>query len=162
MCNLCLCVYVYAPTPIFPPSFSSFLLVFLLSFQQLFSFFFYISLPNYFPESGTPGSSDQPGGKSCVRIQVWVFLPSHNPFFFHTPPSFFLLSSLLPSRTPILPFPIFPCPPPLSEPLGKQLFSPLVVLTVGNGKSLTEPHFYFINGCTIYCSISIYCLHKNL
>ena len=136
MCNLCLCVHVHAPTPIFPPSFSSFLLVFLLSFQQLFSFFFYISLPNYFPESGTPGSSDQLSGKSCVRIQVWAFLFAFpQSFFLSYPPFFFLPSSLLPSRTPILPFPIFPCPPPLSEPLGKQLFSPLVVLTLGNGKS---------------------------
>ena len=121
------------------PHFSSFLFFFLASFssffQQLYSFFFYISLLNYFPESGTPGSSDQLSGKSCVRIQVWAFLTSHNPFFLSYPTFFFLPSSLLPSRTPILPFPIFPCPPPLSEPLGKQLFSPLVVLTVGNGKS---------------------------
>ena len=135
MCNLCLCVHVHVPTPIFPPSFSSFLLFFLLSFQQLFSFFFYISLPNYFPESGTPGSSDQLSGKSCVRIQVWDFLPSHNPLFFHTPPSFSFLLLFSPLTPPILPFHIFPCPPPLSEPLGKQLFSPLVALTVGNGKS---------------------------
>ena len=120
------------------PHFSSFLffflVVFLLSFQQLFSFFFYISLPNYFPESGIPGSSDQLSGKSCVRIQVWAFLPSHNLFSFILHlffPSFF--SS--PLSHPYSSLPYFSLPPPLSEPLGKQLFSPLVVLTLGNGKS---------------------------
>ena len=111
-----------------------FLVFFLLSFQQLFSFFFYISLPNYFPESGIPGSSDQLSGKSSVRIQVWAFLPSHNPFFFHTPPIFSFLLLFSPLAPLFFPS-IFSLPPPLSEPLGKQLFSPLVVLTVGNGKS---------------------------
>ena len=135
MCNLCLCMHAHVPTPIFLPSYFSFLLVFLLSFQKLFSFFFYISLPNYFPESGTPGSSDQLSGKSCVRIQVWAFFCLPTILFSFIPhllfPSFF--SS--PLSHPYSSLPYFSLSPPLSEPLGKQLFSPLVVLTVGNGKS---------------------------
>ena len=110
------------------PHFSPFLFFFLASFssffQQLFSFFFYISLLNYFPESGTPGSSDQLSGKSCVRIQVWAFLTSNNPFFFHTPPSFSFLLLFSPLAHLFFPSLFFLAPLPCLSPWVSS-FSPL-------------------------------------